>query len=98
MGNAFSSENKTQPHQFSLTLDRDTVLTFQELASDRDVKMIVEAARGMQNQPRQIWNPHGDAVTLKKYMGLVAMGEDTTRENGALGLDVAAKCGLLVKN
>ena len=25
------------------------------------------------------------------------MDEDTTRQNGALGLDVAAKCGLLVK-
>ena len=30
-------------------------------------------------------------------MGLVTMDEDTTRQNGALGLDVAAKCGLLVK-
>ena len=98
MGDVFSSDNKTQPDQLCSTLDRETVLEFQELASESDVKKIVEAARDMQKQSRRIWNPHGDDVTLTNYMGLVTMDEDTTRENGALGLDVAAKCGLLVKN
>ena len=51
----------------------------------------------MQRRSRQIWNPFGDNVTLTNNMGLVTMDEDTTAENGALGLDIAAKCRLLVK-
>ena len=31
-------------------------------------------------------------------MGLIAMDEDTTRQNGALALDLASKCGLLTKD
>ena len=46
----------------------------------------------MQNRSQQIWNPHGDEVTFVKYMGLVSMDADTTKENGALGLDLQAKC------
>jgi hypothetical protein len=31
-------------------------------------------------------------------MGLVSMDEDTTQENGALGLDLQAKCGMIAKD
>ena len=35
---------------------------------------------------------------MNNFMGLGTMDEDTTNQNGALGCDIAAKAGLLVKN
>jgi hypothetical protein len=42
MGDVFSRENKTQPDHLASTLDRETVLTLQELASESEIKKIVK--------------------------------------------------------
>jgi hypothetical protein len=52
----------------------------------------------MQKWSQQICNPKGDNITLAQSMGLVALDEDTMGKNMALGVELASKCGILMKN
>ena len=97
MGIAFGDERATPIDELPPLINRNNVREFREIRNEEEVQFVISQAGKMQLRSRQIWNPFGDCVTLTNYMGLVAMDEDTTNQNGSLGLDIAAKCGLLVK-
>ena len=98
MGEAFGDERATPIDELPPLINRNNVRDFRAITNEEEVQFVIAQAGKMQLRSREIWNPFGHCVTLTNYMGLVAIDEDTTNQNGALGLDIAAKCGLLVKN
>ena len=85
LGDAFSSENATADEDLPQTINRDVIRKMMKLTAEPEVQDIINAARKIQTRSLQIWNPHGDEVTLVNYMGLASIDGDTTRENGAIG-------------
>ena len=70
----------------------------EKLCERPHVVKVVAEAREYPRQSQRIWNPQGDRPTQQMFMGLVAMDKDTTRQNLALAMDLAVKCGLVVKD
>ena len=98
MSDAFSSQNATLDDDLPQTINRDVIRKIMALTAEPEVQDVINTARKMQKRSRQIWNPHGDEVMLVNYTGLVSMDKDTTQQNGALGLDLQAKCGMIAKD
>ena len=85
MGDAFSSQNATLDDDLPQTINRDVIRKIMALTAEPEVQDVINTARKMQKRSRQIWNPHGDEVTLVNYTRRVPMDEDTTQQNGAIG-------------
>ena len=98
LSNAFSTDLATAHKDLPQSVNQSSIAAVEELVRKPSTQSVLAAARDYQRQSRRIWNPDGDKPSHQSYMGLVAMDEDTSRQNGALGLDLSSKCALLAKD
>ena len=79
-------------------LDRTTLREFSDLFGEDAVEAMFKSAKSFQHATLYHWNPHCDAVTKSKHMGLIDIGGAASNETFALGLHFQVKFGMLVHN